>query len=410
VVRRAPGQPAETNALPILFDVLFDEPVLDFPVGVNAGGIVFTGTASGLHYVASGAEDAYRVTVRSVQQDGDLALSIPAELVADLFGNVNRRSEDEEATVHYDATRPQSVIQSEQEGVVNDGRMDIFLVFSEPVFGLRDSALTLENATLARISGEDGDSRYHFAVTPRADGTTAVTVPEDAVSDAAGNGNTASPIFSLVVDSTGPEVVLTSFETPQASNSWVMRLHATFSEPVFGFERRDVSISGGSLMNFTAREDGSSFLFDVKPSAEQIRVAIPAGVTRDAIGNPNSASGTFARKIDRGQPSARISVLATVGDTIPVEVRFSEAVFGFEEKELQVSHGTSYRTEGEDGDAVYRYLIEPTGKRSVGLRVRGGVARDLAGNVNKAASARFKPAAKKRASGEKGRAAPPLSE
>ncbi len=414
VVRKGPGQPGVTNALPIVFDVVFEEPVVDFPVGFNVPGLLFTGSAAGLHYEVTGQRAFYQVTIRSIEQDGDVALAIPAALTADLFGNVNRASVDDGALVHYDATRPQCVIQSDQEGVMNEAQMNIALVFSEPVFGLRDDALTLENATVARTAGQDGDTRYHFAVTPRADGVTALTVPEDAVVDATGNGNEASPVFSLVVDSNGPEVTLSSFETPQASNSWVIRVHAVFTEPTFDLEKSDVAVRGGTLLNFTRREDGMTFVFDVKPTGDEVLLAIPEGVARDAIGNPNAASERFVRQIDRTRPTVAIDVPDTAKDAtgaIAVTLRFSEPVFSLAPDLLQVTRGVAHRVGGEEGDDTFHYQVSPAGSRPIELRVASGAARDLAGNLNQGRSLRVTPSARRpEASIAEGlqEAAPPL--
>ncbi len=393
VVRRSEGQPLHTNALPIVLDIVFDQPVVDFPIGINVGGVVFTGTAAGLHYETTGEKANYRLTVRSVEEDGTIALAIPAELTADTFGNVNFESNSDDGVVHLDATRPQCIIKSDQEGVMNDARMAIALVFSEPVYGLRDDALSVENATLARVGGNDGDTQYHFVVTPKSDGTTALTVPEDAVVDAVGNGNVASPVFSLIIDSTGPEVALEAFETPRESNSWVMRVHAVFNEPVYDFEKSDVLVRGGSLLNFTGREDGLNYLFDVKPSEGLVQVSIPAGVARDVIGNLNSPSEVLIREIDRSRPSPRFDVLLYRTDTgaIPVDIIFSEPVYGFEDSAVKVSGGHRVRTSGTDGDTHYRFLITPSGKGRVELRLDGGVATDLAGNSSRGASTRFVP-------------------
>lgn len=414
VVRKGPGQPSVTNALPIVFDVVFEEPVVDFPVGFNAPGLQFTGSAAGLHYEVVGEKSFYQVIIRSIEQDGDLTLAIPAALTADLFGNVNRASVDDGARVQYDVTRPRCIIQSDQEGVMNEARMNIALVFSEPVFGLRDDALTLENATVVHTAGQDGDTEYHFSVTPRADGVTALTLPEDAVVDATGNGSEASPVFSLIVDSHGPDVTLSSFETPQASNSWLIRVHAEFTEPTFGFEREDVAIRGGNLLNFTRREEGMSYVFDVKPTGDEVVLAIPEGVARDAIGNPNSASERFIRQIDRVRPTATIDVSDTALDsagTLPVTVTFSEPVFFQDVEVLQVVRGLVHRTAGQSGDQVFHYRVAPRSKGPLQLRVPAGVAHDLAGNRNPPSSIRRTPAAidsPKSGNGAVPEAAPPL--
>ena len=413
VVQRGADQSAETNALPIVFDVLFDEPVLEFPTGVNVGGIEFSGTADGLHYVVEGDRATYRVTVKSILQDGMLSVAVPAGLSADLFGNANVASNTEGAEVYYDATRPRCIIQSDQQGVMNEGHMTITLAFSEPVFGLRDGALRVENATVERVSGVDGDAHYVFTVVPRADGTTALAVPEDAVVDGVGNGNLASAPFSLIVDSTGPDVELSSFETPHASNSWVMRVHARFSEPVVHFDRATIALEGGVLMNFTPNEDGTGYLFDVRPAGGEVRIRIPAGATTDLIGNPNNASDVFVRRIDRERPTAAFSVIGSDGRTdggILVDVIFSEPVFGVEADMLRAGQGSALRVSGKDGDASYRYVVISTGNRAVDLQISANTVSDLAGNGNKSATYRLEVdrTGPQRHQSEQGKAAPPI--
>ena len=90
MVTRPASQPQPTNQLPIYFDILIDEPVVDFPVGPNAPGLAVTGTATGVRYTVEGARDRYRLTVLDVESDGTIAVSVPEGLCADLFGNLNQ--------------------------------------------------------------------------------------------------------------------------------------------------------------------------------------------------------------------------------------------------------------------------------------------------------------------------------
>lgn len=295
MVRQAEGQQDPTNQFPINFDITVDEPVVDFPTGPNAPGILLTGTAAGLRYTVEGSRDAYRVSILSVEHDGTIEISVPDGLCADLFGNLNVASTAEDATVAYDGSRPACLVHSEAAGVVNNATMEIALGFSEPVFGLEDESLRMGNAELKRKAGADGDAIYLFSVTPAQDGTIEFQVPEDVARDAVGNGSEASPVFAIAVDSTGPEVALSSFETPQASNARLIRVRAEFSEPVQGFERGDVAVADGKLVNFSAGDDGKTFIIDMRQSRGPVTLSIPAGVATDRVGNPNAASEPFHR-------------------------------------------------------------------------------------------------------------------
>ena len=243
----------------------------------------------------------------------------------------------------------------------------------------------------------------------------AVTVEDriaDAARDAVGNGSEASPEFSLVVDSTGPEVVLTSFETPRESNSRTIRIHAVFNEPVFDFDRSDIVVHGGTVLNFTGRDDRVTYLFDIRPEAGTLRVELPGGAARDAIGNLSKAAEPLLRQIDRTRPSVELEFhpdQVPPGQPVPLTITFSEPVYGFEPGDLKVSRGTAHRTGGDSDDQVYQYLVAPSGTRRVEAQVPSGVATDLAGNKNRGASARFqpRPPASTNAT-EPGAAAPPL--
>ncbi len=295
MVRQAPDQPDPTNQFPIYFDIKIDEPVVDFPTGANAPGIVLSGTASGLRYTVEGARDTYRVAILSAEHDGTIEVSVPDGLCADLFGNLNVASTADDGAVVFDGSRPACLVHSEAAGVVNNATMEIALGFSEPVFGLKDQSLAMGNAEFKRKAGADGDAIYLFSVTPAEDGTIEFQVPEDVAHDAVGNGNEASQVFSIVVDSKGPDVSLTSFETPGASNARLIRVRAEFSEPVQGFERSDVAVAYGKMINFSAEPDGKTFIIDMRQDRGPVTLSIPAGVATDQIGNPNLASEPFHR-------------------------------------------------------------------------------------------------------------------
>lgn len=314
VVRQAEGQQDPTNLFPINFDVVIDEPVVDFPTGPNAPGVVLSGTATGLRYTVEGTRDAYRVSVLSAEHDGTIEVSVPDGLCADLFGNLNLASTAEDAVVTLDATRPACLVHSAAVGVVNNATMEIAIGFSEPVFGLKDERIAMGDARVTRKAGTDGDAIYLFSVTPAQDGTIEFQIPEDVAQDAVGNGNEASPMFSLVVDSLGPEVALSSFETPGASNARLIRVRAEFNEPVQGFERGDVAVQSGTLINFSAEEGGKTFIIDMRQNKGPVTLSIPAGVATDQIGNPNGASEVFHRDY---APAGRARVAGEKGAAAP---------------------------------------------------------------------------------------------
>jgi hypothetical protein len=100
------------------------------------------------------------------------------------------------------------------------------------------------------------------------------------------------------------------------------------------------------------------------------------------------------------------------GDPIPVEVRFTEPVFGFSADILKVSGATATLRGGGEGASSYRFDVLPSGSGKVQLSIPAGAVRDAAGNGNRRARAQFSPPAHRPAplpaDEEPGATAPPL--
>lgn len=70
---------------------------------------------------------------------------------------------------------------------------------------------------------------------------------------------------------------------------------ATFSETVFGFESRDISVDYGRAGNIAAISANRVYSFDVTPTGiGNVTVAFPANVTRDSAGNGNAAAAQLS--------------------------------------------------------------------------------------------------------------------
>lgn len=410
---QATGQKDPTNELPIHFDIIIDEPVVDFPTGINTPGVQVSGTATGLRYSVEGSRDRYRLSVLSIEGDGTIEIAVPDAVCADLFGNLNVASTATDATVTFDGSRPACLIHSEASGVVSNASLDIVVGFSEPVYGLQDRALTAENATIRRKAGQDGDAIYIFEVTPRQDGVINLQVPDDAARDTVGNGSLASAVFALAVDSTGPEVALTSFETPQASNARLIRIRAEFNEPVQGFDQSDLRVERGSLVSFTPEADGRTFIIDMRQQRGPVTLSIPAGAATDVIGNPNTASATFHRDYEPARPAATITAQTSgrfAGEPVLVEVRFNKPVYRTAAEILTVAGAEAEFLSGRDGGATFTWRIPAPGSEPIGLIIEESVVRDAAGNGNRAARTQFTLRARPaQVEAEPGVVAPPLT-
>src|SRR5262249_29239164 len=94
----APASP--TNALPVVFHVLFSEPV----TGFTGSRILVGGTAGATTAVVSGSGASYTVSVSSVKRAGTVTLSLAAGAAADLAGNASLASSPATVTFTADVT------------------------------------------------------------------------------------------------------------------------------------------------------------------------------------------------------------------------------------------------------------------------------------------------------------------
>jgi len=84
-INQNPAQADSTTASPIVFDVLFSEPVQNFATG----DVVLSGTSGATTATVSGSGAAYTVTVTGMTSSGTVIVNIPANAAQDLSGKNN---------------------------------------------------------------------------------------------------------------------------------------------------------------------------------------------------------------------------------------------------------------------------------------------------------------------------------
>lgn len=82
------GQSATTHETPVVFEVVFDEPVASF----TAADVTVTGTAGATAATVSGDGPSYTVTIATVPDRGTVAIDVAAGAVTDLAGNESQTS------------------------------------------------------------------------------------------------------------------------------------------------------------------------------------------------------------------------------------------------------------------------------------------------------------------------------
>ena len=185
-------------------------------------------------------------------------------------------------------------------------------------------------------------------------------------------------------DQTRPSVAITTEASAPVGGAFEVTIR--FSENVRGFTLRDIGVSNGTASKFN-RVSSRSYTVTITPEESgEVRVEVRSNVARDGAGNGNRAAGPLVIEADLTRPEVTIA-----GPTEPVgmagfevTITFSEPVEGFELEDIRVTNGTASNFT-KVSPQEYTAEITPSASGAVKMEVAEDVARDGAGNGNRAA-------------------------
>ncbi|MFN5970959.1 MAG: Ig-like domain-containing protein, partial [Microcystis sp.] len=161
--------------------------------------------------------------------------------------------------VPYDTTPP-TVTVNIVDTSLNDGDNNSLVTFqfSETVSGFTVDDVTPTNGTLSGFTQVDG-SNYQatFTATDGVETTGSVSVAANSYTDIAGNNGGAGS-DTVTIDTKNPTLAVNIVDTSLNDGDNNSLVTFQFSETVSGFTVGDVSVSGGTLSNFT-QVDGNSY-------------------------------------------------------------------------------------------------------------------------------------------------------
>ncbi|MBQ45964.1 MAG: hypothetical protein CMP10_00465, partial [Zetaproteobacteria bacterium] len=196
--------------------------------------------------------------------------------------------------------------------------------------------------------------------------------------DAAGNGQSAATASSVAwtYDNVQPTITMASTSS-NPNNDMSMPVIVTFSETVTGFAVGDLTVTGGSVANFTG--SNSAYNFDLIPTgAGTLTVDIDAGVAVDASGNNNSAASQFNIVYDNVAPSATSITIAGGADEINnTAVTLTLAATDVNEMYLTNTAGCATGGVWEDFDAAKPWTLgQSNATATVYVKFRDGLGNE----------------------------------
>ncbi len=331
-------------------------------VSVSVGGQTLAATVSGTTWSATAAalaEGTYTIDVTATDAAGNVGTSSLANgLVVDL-------------------TAPTATLSTTAPNPTTSSPIPFQIAFSEPVTGFTAASLTVTNGTAGDLQTVD-DRTCTFTVTPTTQGDVSVVLAANAVTDPAGNGNTASN--SLTITFAAPPITLTV--NPLTTNSTTPTLTGTVSDSA-----ATVNVTVGGQM-IAATVSGTSWTVTVPVALAEGTYDITATASNATTGGSETQTSTGGLVVDLTAPT--LSLTTPVADptnaaSFTVTATFDEPVTGFALAGVMVTNGAATNFQTVDSK-TYTFDVTPAGDGTVGVTVTAGAAKDLAGNNSVAAT------------------------
>lgn len=322
-INQASAQSDPVGSGPIVFEVVFSEPVTGFAAGdVDLTSSTAPGTLSA---VVSGSGSTYQVSVSGMTDSGLVIASIPSDVAVDAANNANEDSISTDNSVTYDVTHPTVTI-NQASAQLDPTRLAPILfevTFDEAVTGFDSADIDFTGSTApgslsAIVSGSDAS--YQVSVSGMTDsGLVIVSIPANSAVDASNNGNEAatSTDHSVTYDVTPPSVTINQ-PSPQAdpTNTEPILFDIVFSEDVIGFATDDLAVAGmANLPVLTLNGSGAAYTVEVSGllDGETVTIEVLEMTAVDASGNENSASTSIDNSVTYDVTAIEIMNAGVIG-------------------------------------------------------------------------------------------------
>ena len=323
--------------------------------------------------------------------DGDGVTDLAVGAIYDDTGGTNRGAVHMLFLSPPDTTPPTVSVSLDDPALKAGETATVTFTFSEIPVGFTADDVTVENGTLSAFDATADPLVYSatFTPTPAIEAATNVIGVGAGYTDAAGNTGTPGVSANYTIDTLNPTVSVNIVDTSLHDGDSASQVTFEFSEDVVGFTTADVSVSNGTISEFTI-VDGNSFTA-VFAAADGIdangSISVGAASYTDIAGN-DGGTGTDTATIDTLNPTVVISPDGTTTTALSIvfTFQFSEAVSGFVAGDVNLTNGSAGTFTPVNADTFTLEVI-PASPGAVTVSVAAGVAQDAAGNFNASASA-----------------------
>ncbi len=333
-------------------------------------------------------------------------INVNSGVFTDAAGNANPTSMTLSIavnTVPADTTPPTIAISTSSSSLSQSQTANITFTLSESSTNFTLSDVTVTGGALSNFSGSG--TTYTALFTPTANSTTngVVRVANGVFTDASGNANadgsdtnnTVTMTVNTVPSDTTPPTIAISTSSSSLSQSQTANITFTLSESSTNFTAGDITVTGGTLSNFSGSGTTYNALFT--PTANSTTngvVRVASGVFTDAAGNANAdgsdTNNTVTMTVntvpsDTTPPTIAISTSSSSlsqSQTANITFTLSESSTNFTLSDVTVTGGALSNFSGSG--TTYTALFTPTANSTSNgvVRVANGVFTDASGNGN----------------------------
>jgi regulation of enolase protein 1 (concanavalin A-like superfamily) len=397
------------------------------PVGFASGDIVTTGGAiSGLAVTADPKVYTATFTPTAGTASANASITVAAGLYADAAGNNGGAGTT--PTIAIDTLAPTLAITSNVSAVKSGETATVTFTFSEAPVGFASGDIVTTGGAISGLAVTADPKVYTATFTPTAGTASAnasITVAAGLYADAAGNNGSAGTTPTIAIDTLAPAVA--SVNSSMANVTYkagdTVSVQMTFNEAVTVTGTPQLTLETGAtdqVANYTSGNGTNTLTFTYTVQAGDTSgdldyqgvgaLALNGGTIKDTAGNPgvltlvtpgaaNSLGSNKAIVIDGVAPTVTSVNSSTAdgtykaGDTISLQVNFSEAVTVTATPQLTLETGTTDQVLNYTGGSgtstlTFSYTVQPgdvTGDldyHSLGaLALNGGTIKDAAGNA-----------------------------